>query len=118
VDTVLDRAGHLCLSLLGNPAAAAPLLVVVVTARLDLTKPYSRIYGAGDDLDIPRDAWASQDGAMFRADGSCVDDPPDPPKPPPIEQPGALIKVDDSIWKQLKAQLWGGYGGFDEDLDV
>lgn len=78
--------------------------------RLDFAAPYATVVGEPG-------VRFQQNGRYFRADGTDIDDPPDPPKPPPIEQPGALIKVDNSIWKQLKAELWGGYGGFDEDED-
>lgn len=78
--------------------------------RLDFAAPYGTVVGEPG-------VRFQQGGRYYRHDGTDVDDQPDAPKPPPIEQPGALIKVDNAIWKQLKADLWGGYGGFDEDED-
>ena len=85
------------------------------SVRLDLSRPYSRIYGSGDDPDIPRDAWAQQDGATFRRDGSCVNDPPDPPKPVlaalPADNPDTPVLVDAEVWETYRKLIYGAPEG-------
>lgn len=76
---------------------------------MDFSAPFATVHGEPG-------VRYNQSGRYYRHDGTDCDDPPEPPKPPPIDLPGlSLMKVDRATWPQLKAELWGGYGGFDEE---